>query len=153
VPSSALDKGNDKGARWWSFLECHHLILLAKDLAKGPMESFFAERQHSAKSEPLPSVTVTVSKISVVVIRRCDGDFSLLRATWHLAKSLPSARQKSIRQKAVVDVHFIEIFFIECHTRQRLRRVFSKLYRVLQTRDKIVVSDSQTRKDMSSFLL
>jgi hypothetical protein len=117
------------------------------------MESFFAERQHSTKSEPLPSVTVAVSKVSVAVIRRRDGDFSLLRVTWHSAKSLSSARQKSIRQKAVVDVQFIEIFFVECHTRQRLRRVFSKFYRVLQTRDKTVVSDSQTRKGLSSFLL
>jgi hypothetical protein len=51
------------------FVACR-LILLAKELSKGSTGSFFTERQcsrHSAKSEPLPSVTRALGTVSVVV--------------------------------------------------------------------------------------
>jgi hypothetical protein len=46
------------------FVECH-LIRLTKDLLKGPTGSFFVECQycrHSAKSEPLPSVSTVYAR-------------------------------------------------------------------------------------------
>jgi hypothetical protein len=74
VSPSALDKGTGKGVRWCSlcrvlvqralskegsFAECH-LILSAKELAKGPTWCFFAESRYSrhlAKSTPLPTAS------------------------------------------------------------------------------------------------
>jgi hypothetical protein len=56
-----------------AFVECH-LICSAKELVKGPTESFFAECQysgHSAKSEPLSSVTLWALDTSLEVVAEC----------------------------------------------------------------------------------
>jgi hypothetical protein len=52
-----------------AFVECL-LIHLAKELTKGATRSFFVEclySRHSEKSEPLPSIAVALSNVSVAV--------------------------------------------------------------------------------------
>jgi hypothetical protein len=69
----------------------------------------------------------TLGKGSVTVTWRHDDDFSLLSTRWHSTKLLLSVRQKVFDKETVVDVQFAE-----SHTRQRLRRVFSRLCRVYE---------------------
>jgi hypothetical protein len=50
----------------------------------------------------------TVAKGSVTETWHRDGDFSLLSTRRHSTKSLPSARQKVLDEKAVTDIQFTE---------------------------------------------
>jgi hypothetical protein len=67
----------------------------------------------------------TLSKGSVTVTWRRDGDFSLPSTKWHSTNSLSSARQKVLGKEAVADVQFAE-----CYTRQSVCKVFSRFCRV-----------------------
>jgi hypothetical protein len=148
VPTNALSKGTDKGARWWSlcrvpvqwalgkegaFVECH-LIRLAKDLLKGPTGSFFAECQYSghlAKSEPLPSVNTVDARHR---LRRYLAPWQRLFFVEYwltLDKVFAECPIKSTRQRSRCRCIVRRAFFAECHTRQSLRQVFFRLWRVL----------------------
>lgn len=61
--------------------------------------------------------------VTVTVIWRRDGDFSLLSIRWYSVKLLSSARQKVIGKKVAANVWFVETFlprltldkeFVEC---------------------------------------
>jgi hypothetical protein len=113
----------------------YHLIRSAKKLAKGLTGSQYSG--HSAKSVPLPYATRWTLNVGYdVVTWRRDDDISLRSTEWHSAKCpIKSTRQ---RNRYRCTVH--RAFFIVCHTWQSIRRVFFRLYRLLQTFGKEVVS-------------
>jgi hypothetical protein len=75
APPNTLGEGTDKGSTGCFFAECQY-------------------NRQSAKSEPLPSVTIALGKVLVALTCRRDGDFSLSRDTCH--SSIPSDRQKAL---------------------------------------------------------
>jgi hypothetical protein len=60
---------------------------------------------------------------------------------------LPSAREKVLGKVGFVDA--LCVLFAECDTRQKLYRVFLRLYRVLQSLGKAVDSGSVRKKKMA----
>jgi hypothetical protein len=124
VPYKALDKVPDMGPRW---------RILCRVLAG----------RHSAKVTPLPSVVrQTLGKDVVSVTQRRDDCFSLPSTPWHLAKRFAECPRKSTRQRRLCRCIVCRAFFVECHTRQRLYRVFLRLCRVLRALGKAVDSGS-----------
>jgi hypothetical protein len=133
VPPNALGKGTDKGARFWSlcrvlvrhpagtgkegaFAECH-LIRSAKNLVKGPTWSFFAECPYSGHlAKSLSPLSVTVTK--TFLFRVPD---------------------KKYLAKKPLSMYSSPSFFIKCHTRQRVYRVFLGLS-MLNTRKSLADS-------------
>jgi hypothetical protein len=86
---------------------------------------------------------------SVVVTSHRDSDFFAgYRLT--LDKVFVECPIKSTRQKSRCRCTVRRAFFAKCHTRQSLRRVFYKLYRVFQTLGKKAVS-SGTRINSSPY--
>jgi hypothetical protein len=69
----------------------------------------------------------TLGKDAVSVTRCRDDCFSLPSTSWHSAKTLPSAREKSTRQRRLCRCTVCRALFAECGTRQRLCRVFLRL--------------------------
>jgi hypothetical protein len=91
VPPNTLGKGNSKGAHVGFFVEGRY-------------------RRHSAKREPLSSVTLALGKVSVIATWCRDGNFSLPRTRWHSSKSLSGARQKVFGKEVVADLQLTETF-------------------------------------------
>jgi hypothetical protein len=140
MPSASLAGTRQRGSLWRVPPNT-----LGKGTGKGPTRCFFVEclySRHSAKSEPLPSVNVTLNNVSIAITWRCDSDFSLPRATWHSAKVFVECPIKSTRQRSRCRCTVHRDFFGECHTWKSGCRVFSWLCRVLQALGKAVVSSS-----------
>jgi hypothetical protein len=86
-----------------AFAECH-LIRSAKDLVKGPTGSFLAECQysgHSAKSEPLPSVTLWTLDIGSVAV--------MATLLYQVSADTRQSPEKSTRQRSCCHVQFVEL--------------------------------------------
>jgi hypothetical protein len=113
----------------------------------------FAEcrTEHSAKSltwgpslaGSLPSAAGhTLGKYNSFAECHRNGCFSLPSALWHSANLFAECPRKSTRQRRLCRCTVCRGFFAECHTRQRLCRVFLRLHRVLQALGKVIDSGS-----------
>jgi hypothetical protein len=105
----------------------------------------FAEcpKWHLAKMDSLSSAAwKTLGKAAVSVTRRRNDRFSLPSALWHSAKKFAECPRKNTRQRRLCRCTVCRAFFAECHTRQRLCRVFLRLHRVLQALGKAIDSGS-----------
>jgi hypothetical protein len=94
-----------------AFAECH-LIRSAKDLVKGPTGSFLAECQysgHSAKSEPLPSVTLWALDIGSVVV--------MATFLYQVSADTRQSPVKKYSTKKSLPCTVRRAFCAECHTR------------------------------------
>jgi hypothetical protein len=87
----------------------------------------------------------TFGKGSVAVTNHRDNNFSLPSTLRHLTNIFAECPIKSTRQRSLCRCTVRRAFFAECNTRQSLRRVFSRLCRVLQTLSKEADSDSALR--------
>jgi hypothetical protein len=117
VPPRVLGKETEKGARWWPFAKCR----LSYTRQRG---NLFAEciRRHSVNvSSPLPGA------VTAAFLYRVPSD---------TRQSLCRVPDKSTRQRSHCRCTVRRALFVECYTRQRIRRVFFRLCRVLQTLDK-----------------
>jgi hypothetical protein len=81
--------------------------------------------------------------------RRRKGRFSLPSAPWHSANLFTECPRKSTRQRRLCRCTVCRAFFVECHTRQSLCRVFLRLCRVLRALGKAPVSGSDSELEMS----
>jgi hypothetical protein len=95
----------------------------------GSLELSLPSVRLAGTQQRLPLCRVLVSildKVSIDVTCCRHSDFSLPSTRWHSTKTLLSDQHNALDKKAI---H--QVLFTECHTRERVCRVFSRLCRVL----------------------
>jgi hypothetical protein len=113
VPPKMLGKGPVKGTH----IELLYLVSVQWTLDK---EWDFAEYQHSGRSAQTPSPLP--SAVMVTFLCRVMAD---------IRQSLCRVSDKKYSTKKSLSMYSSSSFFVECHTRQSLRWVFSRFCRVL----------------------